>query len=330
MDKEFSDLFSDFQVLSIPLRNTFRGINVREVAIFQGRAGWSEFSPFLEYDSSESAPWLHAAVSEAHHPWPRLHRDQVRINATMPQVPPDKVAGILTRFPGAKTVKVKVDSFAESQERIEAVCDVIPDVQIRLDINGGWGLQQARDELFKFHHRFGEIFEYIEQPCNSLSDLKTLKGEIPYKIAADESIRKVLKVDPTALRESVDVAIIKWSPLGGISSARRLISELDMPVTISSALDTGIGISHGAALAASLEEPPLDCGLGTVALLESDILFTPLIPIAGSIHVERQYPDPALLEKYRASNDRQKWWSDRVDRIWRESVRDSFFSEGER
>lgn len=327
MNVEFSELFSDFQVIAIPLHNTFRGINVREVAIFKGQAGWSEFSPFLEYDTEESAAWLQAAVSEAHYPWPTLHRDQVRVNATLPQVPAEKVAGIMARFPGTRTVKVKVDTFAESQERIDAVRDALPEVRIRLDINGGWLLQQARDELFKFHHRFGEIFEYIEQPCNELSDLKILRGEIPYKIAADESIRKILNVDPAAVRESVDIAIIKWAPLGGISAARKLISQLNMPVTISSALDTGIGISHGAALAASLEKAPLDCGLGTVALLESDILTPPLLPRDGSIHVTRRNPDPVLLEKYRASDDRQKWWSDRVNRIWRELVRQNFLNE---
>jgi O-succinylbenzoate synthase len=53
---------SEIHVVSIPIKNNFRGLKVREIALFEGSQGWSEFSPFLEYNDMESALWLKAAI----------------------------------------------------------------------------------------------------------------------------------------------------------------------------------------------------------------------------------------------------------------------------
>ncbi len=87
----FANYFSDLRVLSIPLRNKFRGITTREVAIFRGSQGWSEFSPFLEYDDTESVAWMQAALEAANTPWPYLFHEKVAINATLPIVDPEEV-----------------------------------------------------------------------------------------------------------------------------------------------------------------------------------------------------------------------------------------------
>lgn len=307
-----SQIFGDFRVVSIPTKTNFRGINHREIALFKGSEGWSEFSPFLEYGAKESSVWLKAAVEASNTPWPHLYRNTVEVNATLPHVDVEKVESILRSFEGCTTVKIKVSDFEGSADLVEETLNVIPGAKIRLDVNGSWTLDEALLHLHDFNLRFGKVFEYIEQPCESLSDLAKLKEEVPMKIAVDESIRKNLGSDFSRLREVADVAILKWQPSGGFKSAHALADEIGLPIVISSALDSGIGITHSLALAGSFEETSYACGLGTVSLLESDICSPAVTPHGGRIGVERREPDFALVEKYRASEDREDWWKNRI------------------
>jgi len=312
-----SEIFRDFTVLSIPMKVRFRGIDYREVAIFQGDEGWSEFSPFLEYGTAEASTWLKASLEAAYKPWPTLVRESIPINATLPTVSIDRVPEILGRFPGCTTVKIKVDDFEVGSELVEATLDYLPEAKIRLDVNGGWTLEEALLHLYDYNLRFGNIFDYIEQPCQSLDDLKKLKREVPFKIAVDEGIRKNLDTAMELLDQYADVAILKWAPVGGIDAAHELASRIGLPVVISSALETGIGISQSLALAASFPHLEYACGLGTVSLLESDICEPAFTPVNGQMQVRRAEPVPALLSKYQAAPERVEWWQQRVTEIWK-------------
>ena len=317
-----AEIFSDLTVVAIPMRTNFRGVSVREAALFRGPAGWSEFSPFLEYNVDESEPWLAAALEGAYKPWPELMRKTIGINATLPKVEINRVDEMLQRFPGAKTVKIKVDDFENDNYLVEAALDFNPDFKIRLDVNGGWDLETALLNLYNYYLRFGKVFEYIEQPCLEIADLVKLKKEIPIKIAIDESIRKGLNNNFTSAKDFADVAIIKWAPCGGISRANKLIANIGLPAVISSALDTGIGISHGLALAASQNELNFDCGLATTSLFVSDVVSPEIEITAGTIAVKRTEPDEDLINKYSAAPDRKIWWQKRIEQIW-----DSGFGE---
>ena len=320
-------IFSDLTIVAIPTRTNFRGVTVREAALFHGPAGWSEFSPFVEYSDSEAEVWLEAALEGAYRPWPKLARDVIGINATLPKVEIDRVPEILNRFPGAKTVKIKIDDFENDSELVEAALDFNPDYKIRLDVNGGWSLETALLNLYNYYLRFGKVFEYIEQPCLEIADLMELKKEIPMKIAVDESIRKALTSDFAGAKDFADVAIIKWAPSGGITRANKLIEKIGLPAVISSALDTGIGISHGLALAASQNQLAFDCGLATVSLLESDVVAPPIEITAGTISVARRTPDEKLVAKYTASAERRLWWQNRIERIWESGFGERWQSE---
>ena len=303
----------ELSILQIPLRNKFRGITIREVAIFRGSAGWSEFSPFLEYGDEEAAIWMAAALEAAHQPWPELYRDRIAINATLPIVEPSQVREILDRFPGSTTVKIKVDDFEKGSLVVDEVLEINPEMKIRLDVNGGWDADLAISNLLEYHLRFGSVFEYVEQPCKTLPELAIVKPEVPIRIAADESIRKNLGADFQNLSLFADIAILKWQPVGGFAAAHKLAGEIGLPVVISSALETGIGISHGLALAASFSESPLACGLGTVALLEGDICSPATLVEDG--YIEIKHREPAHFERYLAVPDRADYWKQRILRV---------------
>jgi O-succinylbenzoate synthase len=228
-------------------------------------------------------------------------------------VPVNEVSALLENFKGCSTIKVKVNDFVNDHLILQEVLRLIPEAKIRLDVNGKWNLGSAIENLRNFEREFPNQIDYIEQPCSDIGDIASLRKESGLKIAVDESIRKNLGGELSKLQEVADVAIIKWAPTGGISAALEVIEKVNLPVVISSALDSSVGISHGLALAMATPNLYGACGLGTVGLLEGDVTSQPLLPENGFLSPRRINPD--LLDRYRAKTERQKWWQDRVNKI---------------
>ena len=314
-----ADLLETARVVALPLVTRFRGIDVREAVVFEGPAGWTEFSPFVEYDDEEAASWLEASVDFGWRPTPTALRDRIRVNATVPAVDADSVAAALARFPGCRTAKVKVaagdQTLAQDIARVRAVREALgPEGRVRLDANGGWNVDEAEHAV----HALAEFdLEYVEQPCASVSELAEIRRRTKYMgipIAADESVRRAS--DPLAVAEAgaADLLVIKAQPLGGIRRALAIVEAAGLPVNVSSALDTSIGLAMGAALAAAVPTLEFDCGLGTASLLAADVSRDPLRPEDGSVPVRRVLPDPALLDRFSADADRAAWWLARLER----------------
>ena len=302
------------QVVSIPVKANFRGINFREIALFEGPAGWSEFSPFIEYSNKESSTWLKAAIEGATKEPPKPIRDQVEINATLPNVKVNEVKELLAGFNGCNTIKIKINDFETDQALLIECLKEVPKAKFRLDVNGGWALEEAIANVQSYEKAFGSLIEYIEQPCTDFADLNSLRNSTGIKIAVDESIRKYLAGDLTKIKEVADIAIIKWAPTGGIDAALEVIEKIGLPVVISSALDSSVGISHGLSLAEAVPNLYGACGLGTVCLLEGDVTSNPLMPINGIIKNRKVIPD--RIEEFKAESGRQKWWQDRANAVY--------------
>ncbi len=313
-----AELRETARVVALPMRTRFRGVDVREALLFEGPEGWAEFSPFTEYDDRESATWLRAAIADAWTPRPPALRERIPVNATVPAVAAEQVAAVLARFPGCGTAKVKVaergQTLADDVARVRAVREVLgPEGRVRLDANGAWNLDEAERGV----HALAEFdLEYLEQPCETVPELAQLRERIGYldiPVAADESVRKA--DDPLAVARAgaADLLVVKAQPLGGIDRALRIVAEAGLPVVVSSALDTAVGLAQGAALAAALPELPYACGLGTAALFAEDVADD-MRPVDGSIPVQRVVPDPARLDRFAAPADRRDWWLSRLVR----------------
>ena len=319
-----AELLDCMRVVSIPMRVRFRGVMVREAALIRGPMGWGEFSPFPEYDDVESSRWLKAAVEAAWVGWPDPVRESVPVNATVPAVPASDVAGILQRYDGCTTAKVKVaeqgQRLKDDVDRVAAVRDVMgPGARIRVDANGGWTVAEAADALRRLA-AYG--LEYAEQPCASVEELASLRvalarNGIDVLVAADESIRRASDPMRVVREEAADVIVIKVAPLGGVRAAIDIAMECGLPTVVSSALDTSVGIRAGLALAAALPALPFACGLGTLELMAGDVSQDSLVPLAGSIALRDLAIDEGLLECWQAPTDREQRWRERVGRCHR-------------
>ena len=310
---------AETHVFSIPMRTRFRGITVREGMLLRGPAGWGEFSPFLEYDARVAAPWLACAREAAFEGWPAALRDSVPVNVTVPAVGPEQAASIVRASNGCRTAKVKVaepgQSRADEQARLEAVRDALgPDGSIRIDVNGGWAVDEAVTAIGILDRAAGGL-EYVEQPCASVEELAAVRRRVDVPVAADESIRRA--EDPYRVRdlEAADVAVLKVQPLGGVRACLRIAEDIGLPVVVSSALESSVGIAAGVALAAALPSLPFACGLATVQLLTDDVAVDPLLPRDGALPVVRPEVDADALERVRATPERAEAWAARVAEI---------------
>jgi len=303
-------LFETMRVVALPTKSNFRGINVREVALFQGEYGWGEFSPFLEYGYAESAPWLMSAIEAATQPRPQLFRNSVKVNGTIPALNGSAdLERIVDSFPGVRTFKVKVgENLSEDIARLAKVKALRPQARLRIDVNGNWSVQEAITNLRAIYENIGPL-EYVEQPCATIEELRALKEnlKIDIKIAGDEVLRK--STDPFAvdLSGAVDILMLKVQPLGGIRRAHKLAEHHKLPVVVSSALETAIGINYGLIFAASFPEMNFDCGLGTGSLLGANVAELPIVD--GEIEITEVEP---VFNAYEVAPDRYEWWKNRV------------------
>ncbi|KIH96749.1 O-succinylbenzoate synthase [Streptomonospora alba] len=284
---------AEARAFAIPMRTRFRGIDVREGLLVRGPAGWGEFSPFPEYGPRECSRWWAACREAAEQGWPAPVRDSIPVNVTVPAVGPERAARIVAEG-GCSTAKVKVAEAgqepADDIARIEAVRDAIgPRGRVRIDANGAWDPDTAVRMLAELS-RFD--LEYVEQPCATPEELARVRSRTGVPVAADESIRRA--EDPLRVRAAgaADIVVVKVQPLGGVRAALEVAEACGLPVVVSSAVETSVGLAAGVALAAALPELPYACGLATMHLLEADVAADPLLPHEGRVPVRRPDVDP--------------------------------------
>jgi o-succinylbenzoate synthase len=302
------ELLPTLRAFAIPMPVKFRGTTVRRGALLEGPAGWGEFSPFPEYGPRESARWLACALEAAAYGWPAPLRDTVPVNVTVPAVGAAKAHQIVSAS-GCRTAKVKVaepgQAGAADIERVAAVRDALgPAGKVRVDANGGWDVERA-ERMLTALSEFG--LEYAEQPCATLDQLAELRKRVAVPLAADESIRRAS--DPLAVRAAgaADIVVLKAQPLGGVRSALEIAEAAGLPVVVSSAVDTSVGLAAGVALAAALPELPYACGLATMSLLAGDVTAEPLAEANGELPVRPAVVDEAALKEFEV--DPAEWRS---------------------
>jgi len=283
----------DFRPFRVELHTAFRGVTERSGVLFhtQGPDGvhhWGEYSPFADYTPRRASRWWAAAMEAARGDWPDPVRDEVAVNAIIPEVPAAQAAA-MTIASGCRTAKVKVGGLGSTLQdaaRVEAVAGVLGlGGKIRVDANGAWDVDdavRALTELELAARRGGlEGLEFVEQPCATIPDLAALRRRVDTLIAADESVRLPGDADAVVAANAADIIVLKVSPLGGVRACLEIAERSGLPVVVSSAMESSVGLAAGLALARALPDLPYACGLGTSLLLATDTVADPLVPVDG-------------------------------------------------
>jgi o-succinylbenzoate synthase len=329
VDEMWRSSLASARVVKLPLRVPFRGVTHRQAVLFQGSVGWGEFAPFPEYSPAESSWWLDSAMEAAWFGWPAPVRASVGVNAIVPGCGATQAADLArdAAAAGYRTIKVKVagvdSSLAEDVARVTAVREVFPG-RIRVDANAAWTVTEAVDALAALQVAAGTL-EYVEQPCATLAELAQVRALSTVPVAADESIRRSDDPIRAAQAAAADVLVVKAAPLGGVSRALQVVQASGLPVVVSSALDTAVGLAAGIALAAAVPQLAGDCGLGTGELFGTDVGVSPAIPVDGAFDAHRPIAvSVAAIEAAQAqvSAEMRKWWLQRMAHAWNAGSRD--------
>lgn len=289
----------------IPMRQRFRRVDHREAVLVRGPSGWGEFSPFPGYPPEVTTRWLAAALELACGELPAPVRTEIPVNVTVPAIDPESAVALVLES-GATTAKVKIgepgDTDGDDVDRVRAVREAIgPEGAVRVDVNAGWDLETAVSRIEKLSEF---DLQYVEQPVATLEDMKALRSRVDVPIAADELVRQSPRPLQVIEEGAADILILKVQPMGGVMRVIDLANRSTIPVVISSALETSVGIYGGLLAASLLPELPYACGLGTVALIEGDPTLDPLVPSDGWLSVRRPEPDPELLDRWQPDRDR--------------------------
>ncbi len=293
----------EFRPFRVTLTTRFRGLTERSGILMRGTGpdgadAWGEFSPFADYNAEQRNRWWAAAMEAAQGLLPAPIHADVECAAIIPELGPADAAALASAY-GCRTAKVKVGgprggdpdpatTLRNDCARVEAVAAALGSSgRIRIDVNGAWPLAAATAAIAALESaaRAGGIggLEYVEQPCVSIGDLAALRRLVDVRIAADESIRLSGDVDAVVRAEAADILVLKPSPLGGARAVVEMAQRYGLPVVISSAMESSVGLSTALAAALALPEQPFAHGLGTGTLLATDTVEATLAPVAGRL-----------------------------------------------
>lgn len=297
-----SDLLARVQPFKVGLTTQFRSVNHRVGFIVTGKYGFGEWAPFSDYQPKAAAKWLAAALEAADQPRKQLNRTEIPVNGIVPALEPVAAANwakdLVDKYQ-VSTLKIKVGD-AKQLNRVAAINAELPGITLRVDANGGFTQTEALELMPQFEKLGVSV---IEQPCATLVECQAVKGN-GILVAVDESIRLATDLNQELIdrvRNAADIAVLKPIPLGGSEPTLKLADELELPIIISGSLDTSIGLSFVAYVAALLPQAPLASGLGTSVLLAQDLVPNSLLPSNGMIQVKPVSPDTELM---RAATER--------------------------
>lgn len=205
-------------------------------------------------------------------------RLRVPVSALVSAADPDAAAAAaraaVTR--GIRCVKVKVggepdaDAFASRVAAVRAA--VGDDVELRLDANGAWTVDEAVERL---RAAASCRIAYVEQPVADLEGLAAVRAVSPVPVAADEAVRGVAAARRLIEAGAVDVLVVKPVRVGGAVETLRiaaLAAQAGVPLVLSTFYETGIGLAAALHVAAALPAGDETHGIATADLLASDLL----------------------------------------------------------
>ena len=184
---------------------------------------------------------------------------------------------------GFGTVKLKVGAAAPAVdvERVRVARAAMgTEAELRLDANGAWDEPTALDVLSRV--RDCDV-AYCEEPVAGIDAIAAVGERSPIPVAVDESIRSEADA-ARALDAGVSNLIVKPQALGGpdagLSVAARA-REVGASVTVTSFLDSAVGLAHALHVAATVDATASQSGrahgLATAGLLSEDVADPPPI-----------------------------------------------------
>ncbi|HEX3911840.1 MAG TPA: mandelate racemase/muconate lactonizing enzyme family protein [Solirubrobacteraceae bacterium] len=182
---------------------------------------------------------------------------------------------------GFRCVKLKV-GVGDDAGRVAAVRAAIgPEVELRLDANGAWDVEQA---VHTIDVLAPAGLELVEEPVHGLQDVRQVRERVAARVAIDETAAEHGALG-AGVADAVCLKISRCGGIGGLIAAATLVRASGAEAYIASSFDGPLGVAAGVHAAAALASrgPVPHCGLATLALFED--IENPLPAHGGEIDV---------------------------------------------
>ena len=191
----------------------------------------------------------------------------VRVNATIAAEDRAEAAtqAAAAAAAGFTCVKIKV-GIGDDAGRVAAVRAAVgPEIELRLDANGAWSVEEA---VRAIEALAPAGLELVEEPVHGIDELRAVRDRVAVRVAMDETAR----LHGSLTAKVADAVCLKISRCGGISSLlaqAALVRASGADVYVASTFDGPLGIAAAVHCAAALR-PSAASGLGTLEFFEDE------------------------------------------------------------
>ncbi|MEA2250338.1 MAG: L-Ala-D/L-Glu epimerase [Solirubrobacteraceae bacterium] len=198
---------------------------------------------------------------------------EVRVNATIPAEDRAQAArqAAAAAQAGYTCVKVKV-GVGDDAGRVAAVRAAVgPSMELRLDANGAWEVDEA---VAAIEALAPAGLELVEEPVHGVRAMREVRDRVAVRVAMDETAGEA----GSLTAKVADAVCLKISRCGGISgllAQAALVRASGADVYIASTFDGPLGIAAALHCAAALR-PTAACGLGTLGLFADELTVLPV------------------------------------------------------
>ena len=217
-------------------------------------------------------------------------KKQIFVNAAIGFLSPDESAKEAVNFvkDGYRTIKVKAGrkNFDDDLSVVKSIRNSVGEkIQIRVDPNGKWSLNEAVQNLNKLEHY---IIEYIEQPLDDSNGFTELSNLSNVPIAPDESVRSIEDAKRFIESGAISFIVLKPMLLGGLIPTIKIINMAEkdkVTPVITSSFESAIGRTN-AVIAAAVVKTNVAHGLAVNNYFENDLVKDQFIVKSGKINLQ--------------------------------------------
>ena len=172
---------------------------------------------------------------------------------------PEEMARMARQFASFSILKIKLGGDGEDLERLAAIRSARPEVNLRIDANAGWKVEDAL-RMVRELERFD--LEMIEQPVakEDIEGMGTVQAATRIPIVADESVQTMENIEALG-KAGVRGINLKLMKTGGLTPAVAMLKrarELGLKVMLGCMIETSIGTTAMAHLAGLADWLDLD------------------------------------------------------------------------
>lgn len=225
-------------------------------------------APSIAFAISSAVAWIERGASRDRQP------SMLSLASLIRNARTETASRAKTEWPAVVKLKVGGDVRLDVAGFNTILAESERSMKVRLDANRNWSYEEASEFVSQIDTSY---VDYFEEPFSNWNRFPEFSELSRIDVAVDESLHEASSSDVADVLAKANVAVIKPTMMGSLERCSAVASMAiaeGCRVALSSAYETGIGMSGILDLAVRLGEDQEPAGLGTYGALANDVLST--------------------------------------------------------